>query len=290
MPHPGWSAFAFEGIGTQWDISTPAALSADVRDQVLHVVGDYDATWSRFRSDSAVSALSGQPGSITLPPHARELERLYSALYRLSGGGMTPLIGSSLEVLGYDARYSLVPAGPPQAPPRWEDVLDWDGTALTAHEPVVVDVGAAGKGQLVDLVASVLRGSGYSDYLVDASGDMVHAGSHPVTVALEHPYNARQAIGLVVLDNAALCASAANRRAWGDGWHHVLDGTTGSPVRTTVASWTMASNAMTADALATAMFLMEPEVLQREFQFSWLAVDSGGSATFSAGFEGRLFS
>jgi FAD:protein FMN transferase len=289
MPHPDWSSFSFEGIGTQWEISTPEALAPAVRRQLLETVSDYDMTYSRFRPDSLVSGLSREPGSITLPGHAGALLGVYAALYRLSGGAMTPLIGSSLERLGYDPAYTLTPAGNPVAPPRWEDVLDWTGTALTVSEPVVLDIGAAGKGQLVDLLAGVLGTNGHSDFLIDGSGDMLHAGTHPVVVALEHPYDPGQAIGTVELNNSALCASASNRRAWGDGLHHVLDGTTGKPVHTTVATWTMAGSALEADALATALFMLEPNPLQEEFDFAWLRVSSSGAATFSDRFEGRLF-
>lgn len=289
MPHPGWSTFRFEGIGTQWEISTPAGLVAAVRRELLEVVATYDKTWSRFRTDSLVSGLSRSAGKITLQGHAVRLQEVYSTLYRLSGGAMTPLIGSSLERLGYDATYALKPSGSPLPPPRWEDVLDWAGTEMSAKEPVVVDTGAAGKGQLVDLLGGVLREAGYADFLLDGSGDMLHAGNQPVTVALEHPYNPRQAIGTVELHNSALCASASNRRVWGDGLHHVLDGTTGKPVHTTVATWTMAESALVADGLATALFMVEPAPLEKEFDFSWLTVSSSGAAAFSKGFEGRLF-
>ncbi|VXB07731.1 FAD:protein FMN transferase [Arthrobacter sp. 9V] len=289
MPHPGWSTCKFEGIGTQWEISTPLDVAPAVRDELLETVAAYDKTWSRFRSDSIVSCLSRGPGRITLPEHACDLQEVYCALYRLSGGTMTPLIGTSLERLGYDSAYTLMPAGSPVAPPSWEDVLDWSGTGLAVKEAVVLDIGAAGKGQLVDLLGDVLRNRGHSDFLVDGSGDMLHAGSHPVTVALEHPYNPRQAIGTVELDNAALCASASNRRAWGDGLHHVLDGTTGHPIQTTVATWTIAASALVADALATALFMVEPPRLEEEFEFSWLTVSSGGAAAYSNLFEGRLF-
>ncbi|WOH17293.1 FAD:protein FMN transferase [Paenarthrobacter sp. GOM3] len=290
MPHPGWSLFGFEGIGTQWEISTPDALAAGVRNQLLDTVSAYDEVWSRFRPDSLVSSLSRSPGRITLPDYARGLHRVYSALYRLSDGRMTPLIGSSLERLGYDAGYTLATSGSPQAPPRWEGTLEWTGRELMVTKPVVLDVGAAGKGQLVDLLGDVLQASGHTDFLVDGSGDMLHAGTHPVIVALEHPYNPKQAIGTVELANSALCASASNRRAWGDGLHHVLDGATGRPIETTVATWTMAASALEADALATALFMMDPGPLEDEFEFSWLKVSSAGAATYSAVFEGRLFS
>ncbi|UVJ38250.1 FAD:protein FMN transferase [Arthrobacter sp. CJ23] len=290
MPHPGWSAFRFEGIGTRWEISTPDPLGPEIRRRVLDTVEEYDRTYSRFRNDSIVAALGREPGSIRLPEHAAALHSVFATLYRLSGGAMTPLIGSSLERLGYGPDYALQPQGDPAAPPRWEDVLEWDGPTLTASAPLVLDIGAAGKGQLVDLLAGVLRAAGLDDFLVDGSGDMLHSGSRPVTVALEHPYDPTEAIGTVLLDNAALCASAANRRAWGDGLHHVLDGTTGRPIQTVVATWTMAATALEADALATALFMVEASALEREFSFSWLAVFSDGGARISSAFEGTLFS
>ncbi|MEV7604734.1 FAD:protein FMN transferase [Paenarthrobacter sp. NPDC089322] len=289
MPHPGWSSFSFDGIGTRWEISTAAGLDTGVRRQLLDAVEEYDQTYSRFRQDSLVSGLATKPGRVELPGHAAALRNIYEALYRLSNGAVTPLIGSSLSRLGYDAAYSLAPSGPAEAPPRWEDALDWSGTALVAKEPLVLDIGAAGKGQLVDLLGSILRSAGHSDFLVDGSGDMLHAGNQPVTVALEHPYNTAQAIGILELQNSALCASSTNRRAWGDGLHHVLDGSTGRPIRTTIATWTMAASAMVADALATALFMVEPATLEAEFDFSWLRVVSSGAATFSDGFEGKLF-
>jgi thiamine biosynthesis lipoprotein len=202
---------------------------------------------------------------------------------------MTPLVGGSLEQLGYDPAYSLRPRGIPLAAPRWEDVLDWQDAMLTTTAPVVLDVGAAGKGQLADLLAAELRAQGVGEHFIDASGDLLNSGPVPVSVGLEHPYDPGRAIGTISLGAGALCASAANRRAWGDGLHHVLDGTTGRPVSTVVATWALAGNAMTADALATALFFVSGEALQQDFDFSWLTVFSDGSAAYSAGFEGALF-
>ncbi|MEW9870054.1 FAD:protein FMN transferase [Arthrobacter sp. HS15c] len=289
MPQPDRDGFSFDGIGTRWEISTPRPLDAALRGRLLAVVERYDGEWSRFRSDSTVSAMARQPGRFKLPAEAAALGRLYRRLYDITAGAMTPLIGGSLERLGYDASYSLQPAGSPVPAPRWEDALDWDGSELTTAVPLVLDIGAAGKGQLVDLLAAELRSHGEETFLIDASGDLLHSGPEPVTVALEHPYNPSEAIGTVSLAGGALCASASNRRAWGDGLHHVLDGTTGRPVTTAVATWTMADSTMVADALATALFFAPGAVLEESFDFSWLTVFSDGSAAYSTGFEGTLF-
>lgn len=289
MPHSGWASFAFEGIGTSWELSTPEPLDAALRVRLLQAVEDYDHGFSRFRADSLVAALEREAGTVALPAAAAELGRIFSTLYRLSGGTVTPLVGGSLAQLGYDARYSLTPAGPAVAAPRWEDVLEWQGTTVSSSVPVVLDVGAAGKGQLVDLLAGVLRADGITQFLIDASGDMLHSGPAPLRVGLEHPYDPTQAIGVVELGGQALCASASNRRTWGDGLHHVLDASTGRPVETVVATWALAATALEADALATALFLVEPAVLEEEFDFSWLRVFSDGRAAFSGAFEGTLF-
>ncbi|CAM3273261.1 Thiamine biosynthesis lipoprotein ApbE precursor [Arthrobacter ulcerisalmonis] len=290
MPTGSWTAFSFAGIGTDWEISTPLPLPAPLQSQLLATVEKYDAAWSRFRADSLVTKLAGSAGRVEFPPEAARLGALYQQLYRITGGAMTPLIGGSLERLGYDAGYSLVPSGPALPAPAWEGLLEWAGTSIGSSRPLVLDIGAAGKGLLVDLLAEVLRAQGLTEFLIDASGDMLHSGTEPLRIGLEHPYQPTQAIGVVELFNSALCASAANRRAWGDGLHHVLDGATGKPVSTVVATWSTAATAMEADALATALFLTDPATLEQDFDFDWLTVYSAGNAAFSAHFEGTLFS
>ncbi|MBP1135715.1 thiamine biosynthesis lipoprotein [Arthrobacter sp. PvP023] len=289
MPHPGWAAFSFDGIGTSWEISTPGALDGSQRRRLLDALERYDAAWSRFRPDSIVAQAAREPGRFRMPDGAGALGRLYRSLYRLTDGAMTPLIGGSLEQLGYDPDYSLRQRGIPLPAPRWEEVLDWQDTVVTTSAPVVLDVGAAGKGQLADLLATELRSQGITEYFIDASGDLLNSGPVPVSVGLEHPYDPGRAIGTISLGTGALCASAANRRAWGDGLHHVLDGTTGTPVKKVVTTWALAGNAMTADALATALFFVSGQALEQDFDFSWLTVFSDGSAAYSAGFEGVLF-
>lgn len=289
MPVRDWEDFSFQGIGTAWEITTAQPLPPSLRARLLDRVEKFDADWSRFRPDSRVAELARTPGRYAFPEEAAPLGELYRLLYRVTGGAMTPLIGGSLERLGYDAAYSLRPAGPPVPAPAWESVLTWSGTVLTASAPVLLDIGAAGKGLLVDLLSAELLDAGVGAFVIDAGGDLLARGAGPVSVALEHPYNPAQAIGRIDLDGRALCASAANRRAWGDGLHHVLDGTTGQPVRTAVATWTLAGTAMLADALATSLFFVPGAALQETFDFSWLTVFSDGSAAYSAEFEGTLF-
>lgn len=282
------ASYRFEAIGTQWQIDTPTALDPALTAQVAALVEEYDAVYSRFRTDSLVSRIAREPGQYTLPASAEELCRVYTALYSCTDGAMTPLLGRSLEHLGYDAGYSLHAGTGTRPAPAWDESVRWNGRDLHTTEPVLLDVGAAGKGQLVDLVAALLN-EHHEEYLLDAGSDLRHRGPEPVQIGLEHPYDPSRAIGMIELDNHALCASAANRRAWGDGLHHLLDGRTGAPVEAVVATWVLAADALTADALATALFLVGPQALRPRFSFDYVRVFSDGHAEYSAEFEGKLF-
>lgn len=202
---------------------------------------------------------------------------------------MSPLVGRSLETLGYDRAYSLRASGHATPAPAWEDAIAWDGTALTTIRPVTLDVGAAGKGHLVDLVTELLVSAGHGDVIVDGSGDIRHAGPLPIRVALEHPLDAKRAIGIANVHNGAICSSASNRRAWGAGLHHVIDATTGLPTSRVIATWAIADTGLEADGLATALFFADPARLAEKFDFEYVRMLATGAIEFSPNLDGELF-
>ena len=249
----------------------------------------FDRTYSRFRDDSLVTRIATTAGTFAFPDDAGELFELYRRLYESTDGAVTPLVGRTLETLGYDRGYSLRPAASPAAVPRWEESLAWNGRELTTVRPIVLDVGAAGKGYLVDIVGRLLDEANVDSFVIDASGDILHRGGAPIRVGLEHPLDTTRAIGVVDLAGASLCASASNRRAWGDGLHHIIDATTGLPTNRVIAAWAIAPTALEADGLATALFLAEPTRLAESFDFDFVRMFSNGRVERSANLNGELF-
>nr|WP_207949354.1 FAD:protein FMN transferase [Microcella frigidaquae] len=280
------------GSGTPTS-SLGAALSEDDREAVLARIAQFDRDWSRFRDDSLVSRIAREPGSWTLPADAEPLLDLYERLHAATDARLSPLVGASLERLGYDAAYRLQPAGDPLPAPRWQDSLSLrrtaDGLVLDTATPLLLDVGAAGKGYLVDLVGELLVQRGLPDTVVDASGDVRVRGERSIRVALENPFDPSKALGVVELRDQALCASATTRRAWGEGLHHIIDAITGRPVDAVVATWVIADSALVADGVATAMFLADPARLCRVFAVEWVRLMADGRLEASAGLRGELF-
>ena len=285
---PAAAIWRFEAIGTGWQIETSAPLGAGARAAIEEVVSAFDREWSRFRPDSLVAQLAARGGSSPSPPDAAEMLDAYVELDRATGGAVSPLVGASLEARGYDAAYGFVDRGARPAPADWQQVLRWAGGELSLSEQAVIDVGALGKGRLVDRVLEVVRSRTDGDVVVDASGDLAVRGA-PQRIALEHPYDPRRGIGIIELTDAALCASATNRRAWGDGLHHVLDARTGEPVRTIAATWAVAPTAMRADAIATALFFDGGPELAAEWGVQWVRMTTDGRVEWSPGSTAELF-
>lgn len=300
--HQRYDGSVFEAIGTVWRIGAGAHTDARLGDPldaqtlaaVLARIEQFDHDWSRFRDDGFVGRVAREPGIHQLPADAPPLFSLYRELHAATAGRLSPLVGRSLEQLGYDAEYRLRPAGEPVAAPPWDDAIavraSSTGLTLETVAPVVLDVGAAGKGYLVDLVGEVLVANGVTDSVVDAGGDARVRGERSTRVALEHPADASKAVGLVELRDAAIAASAPNRRAWGDGLHHIIDALSGHPVaERAVATWVIAPTAMLADGIATAMFLADPDELGARFEVEWAMMGRDGSWRSSAQWPGELF-
>lgn len=285
MPKHSWK---FEALGTAWDIATERSLSVVVKQKIKDTIEEFDATFSRFRSDTKIAGLRRPGQAVTVSKQYVALLELYESLGELTSWKFSPLVGEILEAAGYGPGYSLQPEATIDRVPGYAAAIKRDGATLTAKMPVVFDVGAAGKGFLVDLVSDVLTNEGYADFVVDASGDMRLKGHRIERVGLENPFDATQVIGTIEINNTSLAASAINRRAWGE-WHHVIDPTTARPAGSVVATWVVAETTMIADALATALFFVSAKQLQPGYNYEYLRIYADGSMEYSEYFAKGIF-
>lgn len=287
MPESVWE---FAAIGTRWRIHSESPLPASARERVLAVIEDYDRTFSRFRSDSLVTAMSWESGQWELPQYAVALFDLYRTLAELTDGAVSPLLGQSLAHLGYGPELSLVPEPGRLPAPAFDDVCRLDGRVLTTSAPIGLDVGAVGKGQLADLVLAALLGHGIgreSGLVVDAGGDIVCAGPTR-RLGVEDPTDPGRVLAAVTLADGALCGSSTTRRAWGEGLHHILDARTGSPVRGTLATYSSGPDAITADAATTALFFASPTAVADALGVETFLVHDDGSAAWTVRPRGEV--
>lgn len=285
---------AFEALGTHWRLAVwdtiPASDFERLTDVCIDRVRAFDALYSRFIPDSLVMRLSDMTGEVDVPHDLISMLRLYEKVYAATDGKVNPAIGFALSDSGYDAQYSLTPQSSIRDVPALPDALEiLDDTHVRLKQPVLLDLGALGKGYLIDILYDILRESGVSRFLVDGSGDIRYQaeGGETITCGLEHPLDQTMAIGTLAMSGGALCASATNRRRWGERHHYIDPHTLGSP-EDILATWVWAQTAALADGLSSALFFAEPEQLSA-FQFEYLIVNRDLHAKSSAGFTAELF-
>jgi thiamine biosynthesis lipoprotein len=282
-------SLVFEAIGTHWriDFALPDDQVHKVELEIRDTIEGYDKTYSRFRSDALLVKASKESGVYTLPANSKELFSFYKALYECTGGLFTPLIGQVLSDAGYDARYSLVPQKL-HSPPPWEEVITFEFPNLALHTPALLDFGAAGKGQLIDLVGIILESHNCREYIVDAGGDIRHRGLSAISVGFEHPIDLNQVIGVATIQDVSICGSAGNRRNWGK-YHHIMNPSTLESPSDIIAVWVMAETTMLADGLSTALFFVPPEKLESHFQFEYVILYQDFSIQKSIHFPATFF-
>lgn len=290
--------FSFQAIGTGWEIETAAPLSDEVQRHILERIDQFDAVYSRFRPDSLIARVASAPGGgdFPFPEDSASLFELYDRLHRTTAGAIDPLVGRDLERLGYDRHYSLSPGEETPSTnetarkkPSWSKDVIRQHTLINTQRPLVLDVGAAGKGYLIDIICELLLTLRWKEFVVDGSGDLRHVGSGGARIGLEHPFDPQLVVGTVCLNNQSLGASAINRRAWGEGLHHIIDPKTGRPVQGVAATWVIADEAAVADGLATALFVSDSKPLMEAFRFSYVRMFTDGSVEVSPNFDGHIF-
>ncbi|MBV1776945.1 FAD:protein FMN transferase [Burkholderiaceae bacterium DAT-1] len=77
--------------------------------------------------------------------------------------------------------------------------------------PHRLDLGGIAKGYAVDCALATLLGGGATEVLINAGGDMAHAGSQPVQIQLRDPASPGRIMHPISLYNRAMASSAVGR-------------------------------------------------------------------------------
>ena len=276
-------------MGAVWKITFWDDVSSETKEMVISYARSFEDTYSRFKETSWLAGLAHHTGAVKIPRDFFEILVLYKKLYALSGKKCTPIIGSVLEDLGYDEAYSFVSKKISKPPDFDEAVLIIDEHTIELREKVSFDIGAIGKGYVIDRIAYFLRAGGCERFLIDGSGDLLYSGKGgEIRVGLEDPKDTEKAIGVVSLTHGALCGSGGNRRAWGT-YHHIVDPFSLSSPKHILATWVHARSVLFADGLATCLFLCDPEDFLKDFSFEYCVLDDDYTVRRSTNFSAELY-
>jgi thiamine biosynthesis lipoprotein len=256
---------------------------------------------SRHDRTSPVSHLNATGRLDGPPPEVRAVVGAGLAFHGASAGAFDISVAPLLELFG-----ARLGADAPSAPSAAEvrETLERVGARHVAasrrriafaRTGMAITLDGIAKGYIVDALARVLERHGVKRYLVDAGGDIrsrgTKEGGAPWAVAVRDPSGGETYPDVVALRDGAVATSGTyevffdHARAF----HHIVDARTGWSPTHSVSVSILAPTATAADALATAVLVMEPRAgvafVERLRDCACLIIDRDGRALRSRGWR-----
>lgn len=169
-------------------------------------------------------------------------------------------------------------------------------TVRLAKAGTMITLGGIAKGYAVDRAVAILRDEGFVDFIIQAGGDLYaggRRGDRKWRVGIRDPRGDRDTpFALAEIEDMTFSTSGDYERGFvADGvrYHHILDPRTGHPARACRSVTVMAPDALTADALSTALFVLGPKkglaLVERLPRVEAVFVDASNQVTASSGLK-----
>ena len=214
-----------------------------------------------------VESLAAISATVCSPELTRVIQRSQE-LASSSGGAFDITVGAFSRLWNFpDGNTVPAPAALQSAGEKVDfRLVQLDGNRLRLQKAgMSLDLGAAAKGYAVDRAVMTFQRQGVTCGLIEAGGDIRYWGRKPDgsswRVGIQHPWRPDEIIEVEDIGLSALATSGDYEQFFefeGKRFHHILDPHTGYPARASTSATVWADNAMDADILATAAFVMGP--------------------------------
>ena len=273
----GWtmgSPYTVKVVGTNLTQARTDTLKAEVEDRLKEV----NRQMSHYQPDSELSRFNRAPANMPFkvsPEFARVL-RFSLELNRRSHGVFDPTLAPIISLWGFGEKTDQRGV-PPEAELRAAmKTTGCQHLSVTTNDELVKDIpaltinlSAVAKGFGVDEMVKVLREHGLTNIYAAIAGEVRVLGHNPggtnwqvgISAPLAHWREDDPVAAVASLSNQAISTSGDYQKFFTDAQGrrlcHFIDPKTGWPVQHNVGGVSVvASNSMTADALATALFVL----------------------------------
>ncbi|MFC1804783.1 FAD:protein FMN transferase [Candidatus Omnitrophota bacterium] len=225
---------------------------------------------SKFKEESEVSRLN-QTGQLQVSDDTFYLLKKAREFWQKSNGAFDISIGPLLDLWGFtNGEYRV---------PSQDEIMkilasvgtdkislnDKDNLVKFDAEGMKIDLGAIAKGYAVDSAIKKIKAAGINSCLIDAGGDIYALGvrlNEAWSIGIQDPRQGAVKENIKI-SNRGIATSGDYERYFKRGnrrYTHILDPKTGYPVQGRIASVTVvAGDCLTADAIATAIFVLGKE-------------------------------
>jgi FAD:protein FMN transferase len=247
--------------------------------------------------------------SVAVSHEVQELVKCSLEYCRSSGGAFDITIGPLKVLWDFLAANPRVPS--PENIAQARALVDYRRVVLNGNKlylpqkGMALDLGAIGKGYAIERALEVLSQAGVRRMIVDIGGKLgvrwdgtSGLDSGIATVSVRHPRKVGEFLGSFRYGTGAVATSGDYERYFfvdGKRYHHLLDPSTGYPLRGVVSVTITAPSAVDADALSTVVFLLGREkgmayLRNTPHAEGMIVYESGDSLgiDLSPGFQGKF--
>lgn len=244
-----------------------------------------DRKYSHYRDDSYLASVqrdAARPQGVRVDRETAALLNLAATQYRESQGRFDVTAGRLTTL--WERRTRL--PGPREIADAlsltgWQRV-QWDGTRLRLPAGLRLDLGGMVKEYAADRAALLLRASGIASGYIDLGGDLHVLGPHPDgspwLIGIRNP-RGPGALASIGVRRGGLATSGDYARCTfigGQRYSHIVDPSSGWPVRGLATVSIVASTCLLAGAVSTLAMLMETDAALEflaDSGLTWLAHD-----------------
>lgn len=247
-----------------------------VANKAFAALREVEDALSIYREGSCISELNrlAAGAAVKVDFHTFNLIRKAIEFNRLTGGAFDITVTPVLELWGFGENKERRVPGEDELKKTLSlvgtDKILLDEKARTVRfgpSGMKIDLGGIAKGYAVDEAVNALKSAGVKSALVNAGGDIYALGKKGKdgwVTGIRHPRRRGRILARLKLVDTAIATSGDYEKYFilaGQRYSHIFNPKTGYPVRQNfpVSVTALAEDCITADALATAVFVLGPE-------------------------------
>ncbi|MBL6969288.1 MAG: FAD:protein FMN transferase [Gammaproteobacteria bacterium] len=256
-----------------WDSSEEQSLKASrvIRDDFAAMHDTWHA-WKRGGLLSEINQAFADGAPIQIASEASSLLKKTALLSRQSGALFNPAIGNLIALWGFHGEEW---SGPPpsqeeidiliQNSPSMDGLQFNNGTVSSNNRNIKIDLGGIAKGYAVDRAITKLKSLGIKNAIVNTGGDLRaigNRGESAWSIGIQSPDGKGAIASINPQNDESIFTSGDYERMFiyaGKRYHHIINPKTGWPATGARSATVIHSDAMVADAAATAMLIASPE-------------------------------
>jgi thiamine biosynthesis lipoprotein len=253
-------------IGHDEETANKAAL------QAFQEIKRIETIMSPWIDSSDVTQINRSAGKEWVKISSETIQVLKKArdISEFSEGGFDITVGP-LSELWRKARENKVPLSKEDVKGKLDLVnfrnieVNKEGKVFLKKKGMAIDLGGIAKGYAVDRAFDVLRSLGYKNLIVNAGGDLRVGGlknNQPWSIGIQNPREPKKILTRISVSDMAVTTSGDYEKFFihqGKRYHHIFDPRDGFPTEGCQSVTIVTKDCMTADALATAVFVLGPE-------------------------------